>query len=99
MVFMSFSDWALIREQQVPGVPAAQKAPQASGSQSAVKAPSKPSAADMEIKQVIAANITKPKQARSAALMALAKKKQSDPKSTPQDLQAIADAMGETGSP
>lgn len=78
MKFIGFSEWVVVRETQAP-----QQAPAAG----------KPSATGSEIKQVIASNIAKPKQARSAALMALAKKKQADPKSTPKDLQDIADAM------
>lgn len=83
MKFMGFSDWAKFREEQNP-----QQVP-ASG---------KPSATNAEIKQVIASNLTKPKQARSAALMALAKKKQGDPKTTPRDLQDIANAISDDGS-
>lgn len=81
MAFMGFSEWMIARE-------AVQPSPTASG-----LSLSKPSSASAEIKKVVADNIAKPKQARSAALMALAKKKQNDPKSKPEDLQAIANAM------
>lgn len=81
MAFIGFSEWMVAREAVQPVQPAG------------AKPASKPSPVADEIKKVVADNISKPKQARSAALMALAKKKQTDPKASPNDLQAIADAM------
>lgn len=48
---------------------------------------------DAEIKQVIASNAGKPKGAREAALKALVKKKQPDPRVKPADLEKIASAF------
>ena len=78
---MAFSDWMVVREQEIQ----TQKPSPAMQT----KGPG----VDSEIKQVIVANMGKPKQARTMALAALAKKKQADPKSTPKDLQAIADVV------
>ena len=83
MAFMGFSEWMVAREAIQPAQPA----------QNGAKPTTKPSPVSDEIKKVVTDNISKPKQARSAALMALAKKKQSDPKASPDDIQAIADAM------
>ena len=55
-------------------------------------------AVDNEIKQVVAANAGKPKQARQSAMLALVKKKQGDPKVKPGDLQKIADSFPEDDS-
>lgn len=55
-------------------------------------------AVDNEIKQVVAANAGKPKQARQSAMLALVKKKQGDPKVKPVDLQKIADSFPEDDS-
>lgn len=82
MRFKAFSDWVVVREQTAPA-PAAPQAP----------AQPKGSTVDSEIKQVIVANVGKPKSAQVSALAALVKKKQADPKTTPKDLQAIADVM------
>lgn len=48
---------------------------------------------DTEIKQVVASNAGKPKGAREAALKALVKKKQNDPRVKPADLEKIASAF------
>jgi len=48
---------------------------------------------DSEIKQVVASNAGKPKGAREAALKALVKKKQGDPRVKPADLEKIASAF------
>lgn len=83
MAFIGFSEWMVAREAVQP----------AQSPAVAAKPASKPSPVADEIKKVVADNISKPKQARSAALMALAKKKQTDPKASPNDLEAIANAM------
>lgn len=84
MAFMGFSEWVAVKEAIQPAQPPQNAARPAMNTASPVSA---------EIKKVVADNLAKPKQARSAALMALAKKKQNDPKSTPNDLEAIANAM------
>lgn len=48
---------------------------------------------DAEIKQVIASNAGKSKGARQAAMKALVKKKQGDPRVKPADLEKIASAF------
>lgn len=82
MKIMGFSDWVNLREVQMPPRNPAM---------------ARPSPVAAEIKKVIANNITKPRQARTAALMTLAKKKQADIKATPKDIQDIADAMPNQG--
>jgi hypothetical protein len=77
MVAKKFSDWVAMREQVMMGASAG----------------GAPSPIDAEIKQVQVSSAGKPKAAREAALKALVKKKQGDPRVKPADIEKINSAF------
>jgi hypothetical protein len=85
MRFNRFSEWMSLREQQASAPPAAPKAPGST--------PAGNSAVDAQLKKVIGDTATQPKKVRDAKLAAMLKQKQSDPKTTPKDMKAIADVI------
>lgn len=86
MALIEFSEWVKLREQAY----GAAAGPIAGAAADAAKN----QMTDMKIKKTIAGSLSKPEKVRKSALQNLAMQMANDPKSKPDDIKKVSDAMG-----